>query len=79
MSARDVPRIDVEVFALPLKDRLVLARALVPECAVVPVKPTNRMCAAGGPEVRKACGLEEGTGNMHTIWAAMIAASEPTR
>lgn len=47
--------------------------------AVVPVKPTNRMCAAGGPEVRKACGLEEGTSNMHTIWAAMIAASEPTR
>ena len=34
MSARDVPRIDVEVFALPLKDRLVLAHALVPERAI---------------------------------------------
>jgi hypothetical protein len=48
--------------------------------AVVPVKPTIRMCAAGGPEVRKACGLDQGPGDMHTIWAAMIAAaSEPTR
>ena len=45
--------------------------------AVVPKQPTNRMCAAGGPEVRKACGLDEGPGNMHTIWAAMLAASEP--
>lgn len=47
--------------------------------AVVPVKPTNRMCAAGGPEVRKACGLDEGKGDMHTIWAAMLAAAKETQ
>jgi hypothetical protein len=46
--------------------------------AVVPVKPSIRMCAAGGPEVRKACGLDKGKGDMHTIWAAMLAAAGET-
>jgi hypothetical protein len=34
-----------------------------------------RMMAAGGPEVRKACGLDSGKGDMNTIWRAMHAAS----
>jgi hypothetical protein len=37
------------------------------------------MCAAGGPEVRKACGLDKGKGDMHTIWAAMLAAAKETQ
>ena len=66
---------------MPDAEKIAVARALLSAAgyAVVPVKPTNRMCAAGGPEVRKACGLQEGNGDMQTIWTAMLAASEPTR
>lgn len=67
--------------ALPLRDALALTRVWLAPAgyAVVPVKPSIRMCAAGGPEVRKACGLDKGKGDMHTIWAAMLAAAKETQ
>ena len=43
---KDVPKMDAEVFALPLPDRLNIARMLVPEYVVVPREPTEAMLAA---------------------------------
>ena len=85
MSARDVPRIDVGVFALPLKDRLVIARALVPECAVVPREPTEAMqnaafdAAVAALEHTSKSGRQNADAMNAACYRAMLAASEPTR
>lgn len=56
---------------LPLPARLALARALVPEYAVVPKRLTNEMLNAGVVQKNK--------GNpIPNIWAAMLAAGEAT-
>jgi hypothetical protein len=53
-------------------DRLALARALVPECAVVPVEPTREMLLAAPGRTNQA--TEESM--YHGIYRAMLAAAK---
>lgn len=88
MSARD--RIHSELMRLgvhtsiawPLSgrsdaDRLALARALVPECAVVPREPTPEMCSMGADELPTPTCESTDEEAAAEVYRAMLAASEP--
>lgn len=100
MSARDhihseLMRLDVPTsIAWPLSgrsdaDRLALARALVPECAVVPVEPTEAMLQAGTHAGRRKSQdamsptptehPDDGGGSLGYAYRAMLAAAKETQ
>ena len=60
-------------------DRIALARALVPEYAVVPRDPTPEMCSMGADELPTPTCESTDEEAAAEVYRAMLAASEPQR